>query len=370
MKSARAAAGVLPQTFSGGGPVQPGPPRLIMLDGLRGMAALAVLYYHLPNSLPGAGLFARGYLMVDLFFLLSGFVLALTAEPRLAGGLGGVRFMLARVRRLWPMIAVGAGLGTGAALIFLFDRGISLHELSRHGLLALFALFLVPSLIATRSNALFPLNGPHWSLLFEVIANFFHAFVLWRLNNRTLLMIAGVFAVLLVLSIYERGLNSAGPFFSNWHHAFPRLGFSYCIGIWLARNWRDGRLRISVPWPLALFLPLLGIITAAVSGIDQPTGDAVLVIIAFPLCLLLAVSSKAPPSAVPVLGWLGAISYPLYAVHDPLLKLAQFASVRPVAQALAAIVALALAAGLAAVFERRRKHRPLASSGALSQPIR
>lgn len=333
--------------------------RLILLDGVRGIAALAVLYYHLPRTVPGDFLFNRGYLMVDLFFLLSGFVLCLSAEPRLAAGMGAARFLRARIIRLWPMIAAGALVGSavGYAILILSDGIFSLRASFWHGVQTLMALALLPSIIRTRSGALFPLNGPHWSLLFELGANAVHALVLWRLGNRSILALALLFAALLIASIKQVGLNNAGPFFADWYYAIPRLGFSYCAGILLARHWLSGRGRVSAPWLVALLLPLASICLAALLEVDRIVEDAALVTVVFPALLWVAACSTAPEAARPALTWLGAISYPLYAVHTPLLKLAATFFGTPTAAMAAALGAIALAAVLAAVFERHRHHR-------------
>ncbi len=77
-------------------------PRLPLLDGLRGVAALGVFVFHLPQFFDIRPVLTNAYLLVDLFFLLSGFVLTFSAEPRLARGLDTVGFMKIRLRRIWP----------------------------------------------------------------------------------------------------------------------------------------------------------------------------------------------------------------------------------------------------------------------------
>src|ERR1700761_6004380 len=76
------------------------------LDGLRGVAAIAVMLHHF-RPLTAPWLFAHGYLAVDLFFLLSGFVIAHAYDARFRKGLGVPAFLVIRLIRLWPMIAFG-----------------------------------------------------------------------------------------------------------------------------------------------------------------------------------------------------------------------------------------------------------------------
>ncbi|MCB2057920.1 MAG: acyltransferase [Novosphingobium sp.] len=96
--------------------------RLSQLDGLRGIAALAIMLFHLAAVFHTSGPFVRGYLFVDLFFLLSGFVLAVSTERKLASGIGALEFAASRFVRLWPLVAVGVGVAVVRALVIgLYD---------------------------------------------------------------------------------------------------------------------------------------------------------------------------------------------------------------------------------------------------------
>jgi peptidoglycan/LPS O-acetylase OafA/YrhL len=81
-----------------------------MLDGMRGVAAMGVVLYHLSQML-SLHLFRAGYLAVDIFFCLSGFVIAHAYERRLLGGLSPLRFAAIRFARFFPLIALGIGWG-------------------------------------------------------------------------------------------------------------------------------------------------------------------------------------------------------------------------------------------------------------------
>src|ERR1700754_1815377 len=80
------------------------------LDAMRGVAALSVLLYHWRPQLPWI-LFGSGYLAVDLFFLLSGFIIAHAYDEKLAKGLGFLDFLALRLMRLCPMLAFGTAIG-------------------------------------------------------------------------------------------------------------------------------------------------------------------------------------------------------------------------------------------------------------------
>lgn len=329
----------------------------MQLDGLRGVAALVVLLFHAPASLGLRDVMARGYLMVDLFFLLSGFVLARVAEPRLAAGMGTGAFMRTRFRRLWPMIAVGVLVGAAVGLLLATRSGFTLDDGWRHLQWTVLALLMVPLVLRDRPGALYPLNQPHWSLLFELVANLAHAALLWRLRDRAVLALALAFGAALLAVVMVQGHNDSGPYSSNWMHAVPRLGFAYCLGIWLGRRWRPDAGGVRLPWWLALALPVMAVALVPMVPVARWIGDTVLVLVVLPALFWLAACSTAPARAAPALALLGAMSYPLYAVHMPVLRYAAMTSTSPGAAAVAVLVAIGLALVLALVFERRRRPR-------------
>lgn len=332
------------------------PERLPLLDGLRGLAALFVFSYHEWNSFGIGPMFARGYLMVDLFFLLSGFVLALVAEPKLQGGWSSLTFLKARYIRLWPIAAAGACIGIALAGMELLATDFQLSHAKWLFIRAIFALAILPTPRVTESGALYPFNGPHWSLLLELLANCTHAFVLYRLRDSVLLALTLVFGAILAGAIYLNGLNSGGPFFVDWYYGLPRVGFSYTLGIWLARKWRTGRGRMPGPWWLALLLPIAA--TAAVPYVPLALwiGDSVFVLLIVPALFWVVASSTAPAWAESALTRLGLLSYPLYATHGAIFLFAKKIDDTPIFAVLVVIVALALSWLLANRFERPRNH--------------
>lgn len=258
--------------------------RLETLDGLRGIAALIVLGYHLHTVFGGFDLFALGYWSVDFFFLLSGFVMARTYEPRFARGLSPLAFFAARFWRLWPVMAVGAVIG----LLFALSAGTP--TLSA---LLMFATTL--AFIPLPGVDPFPLNRPAWSIFFELVANVAHAVLLWRLRTRWLVLVA-LAALIALLPFWLDGVFTLGNKGSAFVGGFPRVLLFYSVGIILCRA--------------NLVIPAL------------------------------------PPRLVPVASWLGALSFPLYAVHYPVLNLAEMFKVSPIAGAAIAIAVAAIVARL------------------------
>ncbi len=133
--------------------------RLHGLDALRGVAALLVLWYHLHLSQHVGFYPFRGYLAVDFFFMLSGYVMARTYEGRMRGGLW---FLRKRFWRLWPTVTVGSLIGVVAAIV------AGAADAPGFLLAATLNLLLVPILWA---GAAFPINTPIWSIFFELFAN-------------------------------------------------------------------------------------------------------------------------------------------------------------------------------------------------------
>jgi peptidoglycan/LPS O-acetylase OafA/YrhL len=327
--------------------------RYVMLDGVRGMAAIIVLMFHL-NFSP-FGDFRRGYLMVDLFFMLSGFVMALAYEPKMRSGLGVARFMLGRFRRLGPVIALGVAIGI-ASYVWLNDPSWGIRGWARQ---IAMALVLFPNVWVSSDPALFPLNRAHWSLFFELVANLFHVVVLWRLRDSLVLVVGVLFAGLLVWSILLLGDNTRGAFQNQWYFGFLRVGFAYVAGVWLARMWRKGPSVPRVPWQVVLLSPVAALL--AIEFLPLWLGEIVAVIGFFPVILWLAAAADVAGPSRKALVWLGAISYPLYATHGPILALLRDAGDGTWVKLAACAISLAVAVAAALVIERRRLQASLAA---------
>ena len=324
--------------------------RLVVLDGLRGIAAICVMLYHLGNFFGFGGPFMAGYLFVDFFFLLSGFVLALSIEPRFAHGWSTAGFMRARVVRLWPVIAVGALAGAMSYGI----RG-GWEDVPVYTALALLMLPLAMPGAAARE--IFPLNPPQWSLLFEVLANLMHGLVLRRLRDGALLAVALAFAVPLVWFSMRHGNNSLGPDTKDWYLGLPRVGFAYTLGVWMGRRHAREPRKARVKLPVALMLPLLAMVVASVLRTNSWIIDSVVVLVAFPGAIWLA-SATPPGRAAPLLELLGSLSFPIYAVHLPIVTVFAFVS-NSLLSAVAAVLASLIASWLLAVLlERRHLRKP------------
>lgn len=292
--------------------------RFEALDGLRGLCALAVLEFHLALA-GGGGLFRHGYLAVDIFFLISGVVLAAAYDAKFAAGLTATDFLRARVRRLAPVLWVGLGAcaaGFGAARLYNHDP----MNLAQGAFLLRVILqnaFLIPLLSAHAADA-FPLDGASWSLFAELIVNAAFALAWRHLGNRSLLAIViagyGVTALLALAT----GSGDFGARQANVLLSVPRAVPSFAMGVLLLRHWRAGGLAWLPALPplpvMALFLlPLV-----ALPAHFPVIGDILLMVVGWPLLVALLLRRGA---AMPRwLRGLGALSYPLYASHPAIVN--------------------------------------------------
>lgn len=322
--------------------------RLPGLDILRGIAALCVLGLHTRAIYGDYGwVFGKGYLAVDLFFMLSGYVMARIYDPRFAAGLGPVRFFQARYRRLWPVMAVGSVIG-------LPKLWFELRNPCAFAWTAGFNLLLLP---VPQEGPGFPLNIPAWSILFELTANLIHGLVLWRLRLRWLVLLA----VAMIPPIFWVGASygtfDVGAHTFDFFAGLPRVLLSYLIGIVLWKVWRD-EPAVPVPPPLALLAMPAMFVAAWILDFKDWRLDLVFILVACPLLIAGGLRLRSGGSAT---DWaalaLGALSFPLYAVHMPMLQgmhLLGYGQVGGVLTALAggAIVALAVE-----TLARRRKVR-------------
>jgi peptidoglycan/LPS O-acetylase OafA/YrhL len=281
--------------------------RLILLDGLRGVAAILVMLFH-----QGSPLFTAGGLTVDFFFILSGFVLTLAFENKFENGYSFSQFMMLRVARLWPALMCGIVLGGIALSLTIND-----HTLFP---LMLLAIAMVPAL--TMGSAPFPVLPVQWSLALELGANALHALLFHRMSNRVLTAFCLLNGALFLGFASHFGSLGLGTTSSLFLPGISRVLFGYSLGILLARQWRRGYTPNTLNWRFSL-ISIVGIV-AAVSMVPAPMSNiarAVGVFFLLPALLFVACRTEVPDEAAPLLNLLGAISYPLYAVHGPLFVL-------------------------------------------------
>lgn len=293
--------------------------RLDTFDTLRGLAALAVLGHHLRLAFDPAGTmiwFGQGFLAVDLFFLLSGYVMARTYEPAFAGGIGMFTFLRARIERLYPMLLLGGLLGVVLFRFYTVDGLIVPERIDWPR--ALIGQFLLVPFLA--SGGVFVFNNVQWSIVYELLANALHALGWRQLRGPGLLLIAGLSFCAMLLVVRFGGSLSLGWSRANFALGLARVGFSYTLGVLLFRTAARWQPRLpQVPaWVLG------GATVALLSLPELPLGNPWLgwlqlgTVLALVAIVMLAARARANAASA---RWLGEMSYPLYAIHTPLLAL-------------------------------------------------
>ena len=285
--------------------------RYHVLDGLRGVAAIAVVTAH-TGTYFGRLSFGDSGLAVDLFFCLSGFVITAAYADRMAA-MGIRRFMALRYIRLYPLYLVGTMIGLTAQLLHP-DDSVSLATALP------FSLLLLPT-PAVLTASVFPLDFPGWSLVLELAVNC--AWGLLRFELKTWLV-----AFLLVSSL---SLMIAGAFLSRGHtfelgfqldqlpFGMARAVFSFTIGIIVFRQLRGKQPTHTSSTLSMLMLAAIGLIF--IPGFSGPTRvlyDLAVVTLAFPAIVYFAAQLSPGRQVTKLCIFLGTISYGVYAVHDPL----------------------------------------------------
>lgn len=292
------------------------------LDLLRGFAALVVCLFHVSFLfLPDAKLFSSGYLCVDLFFVLSGFVIAANYDRKIAGGMSLRMFLTARIARLYPLFAMTTLLGFLAISAQQYSK---LEPFEPDKVLTTLAsnIVMLPSFLGPwRSDSVFPFNGATWSIFFELWANIAF-FALWRrLHGR---MLAGVI-IGAALALVTAGVGFAtldlGWGRDNFVAGAARVTFSFFLGVAIYRSGIAERARLP-GWSAWVALLLLAVLLHARDLLPhwmQPAGDIATVLLAFPLAVTLLACTALHGLARRLAALLGGISYSVYLLQTPLM---------------------------------------------------
>lgn len=307
----------------GAPPAAAGPSRktiFFTLDGIRGVAALLVVMRH-------AGAFfvpwqaRESYLAVDIFFVLSGVVIAQAYGQRLRNGaLSWREFAWVRLVRIMPLYLLGTAISVGAAIFGFFDFG-SPRLL---GYYAVLALFMIPNPGIGTPNV-FPLNNPAWTLPLELIVNGLYARFVTALSLRRILAIMAFSLVGIGITVATARSHSLNIGF--WARSFPfgfcRVGYSFFAGVllyrWypaLSRHGSNVRNSAVLAWIVLIATAL--ILTAAPPAAAQRYYDFFCVAGLFPLLVCAGMLVQPSGRSAHAFRFLGLISYAVYTLHAPL----------------------------------------------------
>lgn len=317
-------------------------PHYALLDGLRGVAAVLVVWYHVFEGFQfGSGAAVvegvnHGYMAVDFFFILSGFVIGYAYDDRWGRSLSTGNFFKRRLIRLHPMVVMGAVLGLVTFFIGGSVRWDGEHVATSMVMLALLcAMFFVPAVPGmerdVRGNGeMFPLNGPSWSLFFEYIGNILYALLLRRLPTKVLGCMVAAWGLTLawfaMSNVSTYGFIGVGWTLDtvNFFGGSLRMLFPFSMGLLLARVFRPVKVRGAF-WICTVILLVL----FHVPNIPSSSGlclngifEFFCIAVVFPLIVWLAASgTTTDEKSTRICKFLGDISFPLYAVHYPFMYL-------------------------------------------------
>ena len=326
-------------------------PRYEILDGLRGVAALMVVIFHLFETYSKGAAFQivnHGYLAVDFFFVLSGFVVGYAYDDRW-DKMTTWGFFKRRLTRLHPMVI--AGTLVGAALFFFsgnaFPKTLEV-EPWKFALCLVMGLLIIPcgkNLDIRGWNELNSFNGPVWTLTLEYIGNILYAFVFRRLPKIALAVLCAVcafFTLDLTMGWDVFGLFPHGPQYNvigGWslnaqqiYIGFTRLLYPFLCGLLISRilpghrtdanpsgspiHLKGGFWWCGLAIVILLAMPCIGGKQGVADGLFQ----AACILLLFPLIVLTGAGSKTTDArSTAICKWLGGISYPIYITHYPLI---------------------------------------------------
>ena len=322
-------------------------PRYEILDGLRGVAAIIVVAFHLFETYsagPEHQIINHGYLAVDFFFVLSGFVIGYAYDDRW-NRMSTWNFFKRRLVRLHPMLIMGTLLG---AALFYFGDCPSFPLVGQTPwwkvvALAVFCFTMIPALKNWdirgwgETN---PLNGSMWSLMWEYLANIAYALIIRRFSKTVLAIFVAGSAFLTidvclnfdVFHLLDGRMYAANTVIGGWsidaeqgYIGIARLLYPFFCGLLLSRIGKTISVRGGFWWCSLLVVILLCMpcIQGGVQGTWSCSNgiyNAVAILVMFPLIVAMGAGSKVTDKrSIAVCKWLGELSYPLYVTHYPLI---------------------------------------------------
>ncbi len=284
------------------------------LDGLRGVAALAVVTFHFMEMAiyDYSRLFiGHGFLAVDFFFCLSGFVIGYAYDDRV-GTMGVWEFLKVRLIRLHPMVVMGSVLGLVALLLDPFRTQALAQSAGQVALIFLASLLLVPyPVMQERAFNLFSLNAPAWSLFWEYVANLVYAVAVFRFNRRCLWICTIAAGVGLCLVGHRAGMLVGGWSGPTFGDGGVRVAYSFLAGLLVYRMGWIIRTRLGFP-ALAVLLLLAFVMPFAKGAWVR---EAAVILIYFPLLVALGAGVTVGPRTERLCTFAQDLSYPLYMSH-------------------------------------------------------
>jgi len=292
------------------------------LDGLRAVGAFLVVMRHVP-FLFGPIAVPESFLAVDLFYLVSGFVVAHAYRERLAAGGFVWTFVKTRLIRLYPLYACGLILGIVAAVLSIVTDPAGWWTPSKLLIAITTGLFMIPFMPGLPANGS-SLDGPTWTLVPELVANFAYALLVRWLTLPVLAAIILVSGAGVVFSEFHYQTLDVGFGATQQWAALARVGFSFFTGVVVFRL--VGHHQTHATWASwGIVLLMTAALAWSPTDAQKPWFELAMVGLGFPLLLVLAGRFEPGPVSGRLFSFTGLISYGIYIVHQPLGNLARLA---------------------------------------------
>ncbi|MDR0757214.1 MAG: acyltransferase [Tannerella sp.] len=310
-------------------------PHYEILDGLRGVAAIMVLGFHVLEAYyvtDPAGRFDQllnhAYLAVDFFFVLSGFVIGYAYDDRWGSRMSVGNFLKRRVFRLHPMVVFGTLLGVvmfyfGASEVFPLISSVPLWKVLLYAVLGLLMIPTPPSVDIRGWQEMYTLDAPIWTLAFEYLANVFYALFVRRFTTVALATLVSLAACATLYLTLTQG-DVIGGWTLDAHHmpiGFTRLMYPFFAGLLLYRLGWVLRTNHAFLWSSLLLVAVLVMPRAGGPESLWMNGlyEAGVILAVFPMIVALGAGGKVKGQfASRLCKLLGDISYPVYLVNYPL----------------------------------------------------
>ena len=319
-------------------------PRYEILDGLRGVAAVLVVLFHLLETYSGGQahqIINHGYLAVDFFFVLSGFVIGYAYDDRW-DKMTTWGFFKRRLVRLQPMVIMGTIVG---ACFYFFGQGDGFPLIGNvDGWKVLLAFVMGCLMIPCGAGMdirgwgeMNSSNGPNWSLTWEYVGNILYALVFRRLPKIGLAVLAAAAAFCtldLCLDWNVFGLLTEGhaghryTVIGGWsltaeqvYIGLTRLFYPFLIGLLISRVGKFIKVKNGFWWCSLILAVLFSIPCVGGEGnILNGVYNAICILVLMPLVVMMGAGSQIKgEKSTRVCNFLGEISYPLYITHYPLM---------------------------------------------------
>jgi len=306
-----------------------------ILDGLRGVAAIIVVAFHIFEAFSGGNRFKQiinhGYLAVDFFFLLSGFVVAYAYDDRW-GKMTQWEFYKRRLIRLQPMVIMGMIIGAifyyfqASDILFPMIAGMEVWKVILTMIIGFTLLPIPPSMEIRGWGEMHPLDGPAWSLFFEYIANILYALIFRKFSNKVLSVFVLLFAGMLInYTVFGPKGDVIGGWSLNLEQmnvGFTRLLYPFFAGILLSRLGKLIHIKGAF-WACSLLIAIV----LSVPRIGDESSlwmnglyESFCIILVFPLIVSIGAGGEIQnPFSLKICKLLGDISYPIYITHYPLI---------------------------------------------------